>query len=206
MNPTPTPTPLTILVLFYSRHGATRKLAELIAQGVESVPGCDARLRTVPAVACVTTASAPEIPAEGAPYVELADLTECAALALGSPTRFGNMAAAMKYFWDGTAAEWLSGTLSGKPACVFTSTGSLHGGQESTLLTMMLPLLHHGMIIVGIPYTEPELMATQSGGTPYGASHIAGSAGERAVDATEKKLCIALGQRLAQVALRQARA
>jgi NAD(P)H dehydrogenase (quinone) len=202
MNPTPTPTPLTILVLFYSRHGATRKLAELIAQGVESVPGCDARLRTVPAVACVTTASAPEIPAEGAPYVELADLTECAALALGSPTRFGNMAAAMKYFWDGTAAEWLSGTLSGKPACVFTSTGSLHGGQESTLLTMMLPLLHHGMLILGLPYSNPELMTTGSGGTPYGASHWAGVDGGKAITSEEKQLAIALGRRLAQTAVK----
>eukprot|EP01034_Spumella_vulgaris_P023757 gene23757-30015_t len=138
---------LIILVLYYSRHGATRKLAELIAQGIDSVPGCEARLRTVPAVSTVAEATAPDVPSEGAPYVELDDLRDCAALALGSPTRFGNMAAAMKYFWDGTSAEWLSGTLAGKPACVFTSTGSLHGGQESTLLTMMIPLLHHGMMV-----------------------------------------------------------
>ncbi|MBV8633785.1 MAG: NAD(P)H:quinone oxidoreductase, partial [Burkholderiaceae bacterium] len=141
----------TILVLYYSRHGATRKLAELIAQGVESVRGCDARLRTVPSVSPVAEAVEPAIPDAGPPYVELADLAECDGLALGSPTRFGNMASAMKYFWDGTSAEWLSGALAGKPACVFTSTGSLHGGQESTLLSMMLPLLHHGMLIVGLP-------------------------------------------------------
>jgi NAD(P)H dehydrogenase (quinone) len=136
---------LTLLVLYYSRHGATRKLAELIAQGIDSVPGCEARLRTVPAVSTVTEATEPDVPSEGAPYVELRDLEQCAALALGSPTRFGNMAAALKYFWDGTSSQWLSGALAGKPGCVFTSTGSLHGGQESTLLSMMLPLLHHGM-------------------------------------------------------------
>ena len=147
---------ITLLVLYYSRHGATRKLAEFIAQGIESVSGCDARLRTVPAVSSVAEASASAIPDTGAPYVELQDLEQCAGLALGSPTRFGNMASAMKYFWDGTATQWLSGTLSGKPACVFTSTGSLHGGQESTLLTMMMPLLHHGMLIHGLPYTLPE--------------------------------------------------
>jgi NAD(P)H dehydrogenase (quinone) len=153
-------------VLYYSRHGATRKLAELIAQGVESVPGCDARLRTVPAVSTVTEAVEPDVPSSGAPYVEASDLAECDGLALGSPTRFGNMAAAMKYFWDGTSPQWLSGALAGKPACVFTSTGSLHGGQESTILSMMLPLLHHGMLIVGLPYSHPELMNTSSGGTP----------------------------------------
>ncbi len=161
---------LPILVLYYSRHGATRKLAELIGQGIDSVAGCEARLRTVPAVSTVTEAIEPDVPLEGAPYVELSDLQECAALALGSPTRFGNMASAMKYFWDGTSSEWLSGTLVGKPACVFTSTGSIHGGQESTLLSMMLPLLHHGMLLLGIPYTQAELMTTSSGGTPYGAS------------------------------------
>src|SRR5271165_299460 len=156
---------LTILVLYYSRHGSTRKLAEHIAQGIESVPGCDARLRTVPAVSTVVEAGEPEIPREGPPYVDLTDLVECDGLALGSPTRFGNMAAALKYFWDGTSAQWLSGALAGKPACVFTSTGSLHGGQESTLLSMMLPLLHHGMLLLGLPYTEPDLMTTASGGT-----------------------------------------
>jgi len=195
-------TNITILVLYYSRHGATRKLAQLIAQGVESVAGCDARLRTVPAVSTVTEASEPDIPSEGAPYVEVADLEECAALALGSPTRFGNMAAAMKYFLDGTAPQWLSGALAGKPACVFTSTGSMHGGQESTLLSMMLPLLHHGMLMVGLPYTEPALMTTTTGGTPYGASHWAGINGNEAISEDTRALAIALGRRLAQTAVK----
>lgn len=190
----------TILILYYSRHGSTRKLAELIAQGVESVSGCDARLRTVPAVSTLIEATEPSIPAEGAPYVELSDLQECAGLALGSPTRFGNMAAAMKYFWDGTAADWLSGTLSGKPACVFTSTGSLHGGQESTLLSMMLPLLHHGMLLLGLPYSHPELMTTSSGGSPYGATHWSGVDGRTAISEDTRKLAIALGKRLAETA------
>lgn len=193
---------LPILVLYYSRHGSTRKLAELIGQGIDSVPGCEARLRTVPAVSTVTEATEPEVPTEGAPYVELQDLEECAALALGSPTRFGNMASAMKYFWDGTSAQWLSGALNGKPACVFTSTGSLHGGQESTLLSMMLPLLHHGMLVLGIPYTQPELMTTSSGGTPYGASHWSGVAGNQPISADTRALAIALGQRLAQTAVK----
>ena len=191
---------LIILVLFYSRHGATRKLAELIAQGIESVPGCDARLRTVPAVSSVAEATAPDVPAEGAPYVEAGDLADCAGLALGSPTRFGNMAAAMKYFWDGTASEWLGGTLAGKPACVFTSTGSLHGGQESTLLSMMIPLFHHGLVVLGLPYTNPELMTTSSGGTPYGASHWSGIDGDKAITDDEKRLAVALGRRLAETA------
>jgi NAD(P)H dehydrogenase (quinone) len=191
------PTNLIILVLYYSRHGKTRRLAELIAQGIESVPGMEARLRTVPAVSTVTEATEPEIPGSGAPYVELEDLAECAGLALGSPTRFGNMASAMKYFLDGTAAQWLSGTLSGKPAVVFTSTGSLHGGQEATLLSMMIPLLHHGMLVMGLPYTEPELMTTESGGSPYGATHWAGVDGKRPVTDDEKRLAIALGRRLA---------
>jgi NAD(P)H dehydrogenase (quinone) len=191
---------ITILVLFYSRQGSTRKLAELIAQGIESVAGCDARLRTVPAVSTVTEATEPDVPREGAPYVELSDLEQCAGLALGSPTRFGNMASAMKYFWDGTSAQWLSGTLSGKPACVFTSTGSLHGGQESTLLSMMLPLLHHGMFLLGLPYTHPELMTTASGGSPYGASHWSGLNGTHAISEDTKTLTIALGRRLAETA------
>jgi len=191
---------LIILVLYYSRHGSTRKLAELIAQGIESVPGCDARLRTVPAVSTVTEATAPDVPPDGAPYVELSDLEECAGIAVGSPTRFGNMASAMKYFWDGTSAQWLSGALSGKPACVFTSTGSLHGGQESTLLSMMIPLLHHGMMVMGLPYTEPELMTTASGGSPYGATHWSGVDGNRPVTEDEKRLAIALGRRLALAA------
>jgi NAD(P)H dehydrogenase (quinone) len=193
MNPT---NPI-ILILYYSRHGKTRRLAELIAQGVESVPGMEARLRTVPAVSTVAEATAPDIPASGAPYVELDDLAECAGLALGSPTRFGNMAAAMKYFLDGTSAQWLSGALAGKPAAVFTSTGSLHGGQESTLLSMMIPLLHHGMLVMGLPYTQPELMTTSSGGSPYGATHWSGVDGNRALTEDEKRLAIALGRRLA---------
>ncbi|MET0266809.1 MAG: NAD(P)H:quinone oxidoreductase [Duganella sp.] len=195
---------LIILVLYYSRHGATRKLAELIAQGVESVPGCEARLRTVPAVSTVTEATEPDVPGEGAPYVELSDLSDCAGLAVGSPTRFGNMAAAMKYFWDGTSSQWLSGALAGKPACVFTSTGSLHGGQESTLLSMMIPLFHHGLMVIGLPYTEPELMTTASGGTPYGASHWAGLDGKKAISDDEKRLAIAQGRRLAETARRLA--
>jgi NAD(P)H dehydrogenase (quinone) len=189
---------LTILILYYSRHGSTRKLAEYIAQGVESVAGCEARLRTVPAVSTVVEAGEPDIPKEGPPYVDVRDLAECDGLALGSPTRFGNMASAMKYFWDGTSAEWLSGALAGKAACVFTSTGSLHGGQESTLLSMMLPLLHHGMILLGLPYTEAQLMTTSSGGTPYGASHWSGLHGTQAVSEESRSLSIALGRRLAE--------
>ena len=177
-------------------------MAELIAQGVESVPGCDARLRTVPAVSTVAEATEADVPAEGAPYVELDDLRECAGLAVGSPTRFGNMAAAMKYFWDGTATEWLAGTLSGKPACVFTSTGSLHGGQESTLLSMMIPLFHHGLMVMGLPYTHPELMTTSSGGTPYGASHWSGLDGKKTITEDEKRLALAQGRRLAETAMK----
>lgn len=195
---------LIILVLFYSRHGATRKLAELIAQGIESVPGCDARLRTVPAVSTVVEATAPDVPVDGAPYVELSDLADCAGLAVGSPTRFGNMAASMKYFWDGTSGEWLSGALAGKPACVFTSTGSLHGGQESTLLSMMIPMFHHGLMVLGLPYTNPELMTTASGGTPYGASHWAGLDGSKPISDDERRLAIAQGRRLAETAVKLA--
>ncbi|MES2934987.1 MAG: NAD(P)H:quinone oxidoreductase [Pseudomonadota bacterium] len=192
----------TILVLYYSRNGATRQLAQLIAQGIESVPGCDARLRTVPAISTVTQATEPDVPAAGAPYVELSDLQACDGLALGSPTRFGNMASALKYFIDGTASDWLSGSLTGKPACVFTSTGSLHGGQESTLLSMMLPLLHHGMILLGLPYAHPELMTTASGGSPYGASHWSGVDGAESISADEKTLAIALGKRLAETTIK----
>ncbi|MGB4345799.1 MAG: NAD(P)H:quinone oxidoreductase [Burkholderiaceae bacterium] len=188
---------LPILVLYYSRHGATRKLAEHIAQGIESVAGCEARLRTVPPVSTVTEATEPAVPASGAPYVELADLESCGALAMGSPTRFGNMAAPLKYFLDGTSAQWLSGSLAGKPACVFTSTGSLHGGQETTLLSMMLPLLHHGMLVMGLPYTEAALMTTRSGGSPYGATHWSGVNGEQALSEDSRVLAIALGKRLA---------
>jgi NAD(P)H dehydrogenase (quinone) len=193
-----------VLVLYYSRHGAVRDMARWVAHGVERVAGMRARLRTVPRVSAVSEAIAPAVPDTGAPYCELADLESCAALALGSPTRFGNMAAPMKHFWDGTAELWLRGTLSGKPAAVFSSSSSLHGGQETTLVSMMLPLLHHGMVVVGLPYAEPGLMATASGGTPYGASHVAGAASDRPVDDTEKALCIALGRRLADVARRLA--
>jgi NAD(P)H dehydrogenase (quinone) len=191
-----------ILVLYYSRHGAVKEMARWVAHGVERVAGMSARLRTVPRVSTVSEAVEPAVPDAGAPYCELDDLEQCAGLALGSPTRFGNMAAPLKYFWDGTAALWLSGALAGKPAAVFTSTASLHGGQESTLVSMILPLLHHGMLIVGLPYTEPGLMRTSTGGTPYGASHVAGAASDRAVDDAEKQLCIALGQRLAETARR----
>ncbi|MFC0350715.1 NAD(P)H:quinone oxidoreductase [Undibacterium danionis] len=193
---------IPLLVLYYSRHGSTRQLAQLIAQGIESVAGCEARLRTVPSVSPVSEATEAAIPNDGAPYVELEDFKECAGIALGSPTRFGNMASAMKYFWDGTAADWVSGTLCGKPACVFTSTGSLHGGQESTLLSMMLPLMHHGMLILGLPYTHPELMTTKSGGSPYGASHWSGLDGKLAITEETRVLTIALGKRLAETALK----
>jgi NAD(P)H dehydrogenase (quinone) len=193
---------LSILVLYYSRQGATHRMAELIAQGIESIPGCEARLRTVPAVSTVAEATEPEVPPSGPPYVELRDLEQCAALALGSPTRFGNMAAPLKYFLDGSSTQWLSGALAGKPACVFTSTGSLHGGQESTLLSMMIPLLHHGMLLLGLPYTHPALMTTASGGTPYGASHWAGANGERPLSEDTRLLAIALGKRLAETALK----
>lgn len=191
-----------ILVLYYSRHGSVQELARLIARGIESVPGAQARLRTVPAVSTVCEASAPSIPDQGAPYVEASDLQECIGLALGSPTRFGNMAAALKYFLDTTSNEWLKGSLAGKPGCVFTSSSSLHGGQESTLLSMMLPLLHHGMLICGLPYSEPDLSSTQSGGTPYGVSHYAGADNRNPVSEAEKRLAIAQGKRLAEVALR----
>lgn len=191
-----------ILVLYYSHGGAVHEMAKLIARGIESVPGASARLRTVPKVSANCEATEPEVPASGAPYAELKDLEECAGLALGSPTRFGNMAAPMKYFLDGTVGQWLKGALIGKPAAVFTSTGSMHGGNETTLITMMLPLMHHGMLMVGLPYSEPELSATSSGGTPYGASHIGGAADDRPISEEERKLCIALGKRLAQTALK----
>jgi len=191
-----------ILVLYYSQHGATRQMAQLIARGVDQVDGVRARLRTVPKVSTVCEAIEPGIPDSGAPYAELRDLEECIGLALGSPTRFGNMASAMKYFWDGTGGVWMGHSLVGKPAALFTSTGTMHGGQESTLLSMMLPLLHHGMLIVGLPYSEAELGTTQSGGTPYGASHVAGIANDLIISEAEKKLCVALGKRLAQTALK----
>lgn len=190
-----------ILVLYYSRHGSVAKMARLIARGVESVEGCAARLRTVPPVSADCEKTAPDVPEEGAPYAEHRDLKECAGLILGSPTRFGNMAAPMKYFLDGTSGLWLSGALSGKPAAAFTSTASLHGGQETTLLTMMMPLLHHGALIVGLPYTEPALSATRSGGTPYGASHHAGTGtSPQPLSKDEETLCLALGKRVAETA------
>ena len=196
---------MDILVLYYSVHGSVRRMAELVAEGVEREPGARARLRTVPRVSPVVEKAEPPVPPDGAPYAELKDLEECAGLALGAPTRFGNLPAAMKYFLDGTAPLWMKGALAGKPACVFTSTGTMHGGQETTLLTMMLPLLHHGMVIVGLPYTNPELNATRSGGTPYGASHVAGTAGDLPVTPEERVLCVAQGRRLAQVALKLSR-
>ena len=191
-----------ILVLFYSRHGHTQRLAEFIAQGIESVGHIEARLRTVPPVAVQTEVALPPVPLAGAPYASLDDVQHCIGLALGSPTRFGNMAAPMKHFIDSTSGLWNSGELIGKPASVFTSTGSLHGGQETTLLTMILPLMHHGMLWVGSPYSNPELMRTTSGGTPYGVTHVAGANSDRAIDETEKQLAIAAGQHLAKIALK----
>ncbi|MFN7551146.1 MAG: NAD(P)H:quinone oxidoreductase [Pseudomonadota bacterium] len=194
-----------VLVLYYSRHGATAELARAVARGVDEVSGMAARLRTVPAVRAATDGGAdPAVPADGPPYATRADLGECTGLVMGSPTRFGNMAAPLKYFLDGTAPEWLSGALTGKPAGVFTSTASMHGGQESTLLSMMLPLLHHGMLLVGIPFTEPLLSSTRAGGTPYGASHLAGARGELPVGDEERALARALGRRVAAAALRLA--
>ena len=191
-----------ILVLYYSRGGTVKALAQSIARGIESVPAAAARVRTVPPVSAVCESTSPAVPDSGAPYVELADLRECIGLALGSPTRFGNMAAPMKYFWDTTGADWIRGTLAGKPACVFTATSTQHGGQESTLLSMMLPLLHHGALIVGVPYTEPLLMSTTSGGSPYGATHVNGPGNDRPVDDTESTLAFALGKRLAAIAMK----
>jgi NAD(P)H dehydrogenase (quinone) len=190
-----------ILVLYYSRHGATRLLAEAIAHGIDGIDGAHARLRTVPPVVPVVTTAAPPVPADGPPYVEHADLEQCAGLALGSPTRFGNMAAPLKHFFDSTSGLWLSGALAGKPAAVFTSTSSMHGGQETTLVSMMMPLLHHGMLLLGIPYTEPDLDATASGGTPYGASHLARRGAPVRLTDEERRLAVALGARLARTAL-----
>jgi len=194
-----------ILVLYYSHRGSVRALAERIAAGIESVPGMQARLRTVPRVSATCETTEPGVPDSGAPYVELADLEECVGLALGSPVRFGNMAAPMKYFWDGTIAGWLNGTLAGKPACVFTSSGSQHGGNESTLLSMMLPLLHHGMLIIGLPFTEPELSSTSAGGTPYGPSHVAGATGSPLLTEAESRLAFIQGQRISNLAQKLSR-
>jgi NAD(P)H dehydrogenase (quinone) len=190
-----------ILILYYSRFGATAEMARLIARGVEETPGIEARLRTVPAVSRVCDAVEDRIPPSGPPYADIEDLRHCAGLALGSPTRFGNMAAPLKYFLDGTSALWLAGTLAGKPAGVFTSTSSLHGGQEMTLISMMVPLLHHGMLVLGLPYNETDLLRTTSGGTPYGPSHHSGTESNLPLTDEEKRLCHALGRRLATTAL-----
>jgi NAD(P)H dehydrogenase (quinone) len=191
---------IEVLVLYYSATGSVRALAQSVARGVESVDGVRARVRTVPRVAPVTETAAPPVPEAGAPYAEARDLSECAGIALGSPTRFGNMAAPLKYFIDGLGADWARGTLAGKPAAVFSSTASLHGGQEATLISMMLPLLHHGMLVLGLPYTEPDLNSTRSGGTPYGATHVSGTANDRPLTDEELRLAFALGKRLASVA------
>lgn len=188
-----------ILVLYYSRYGATAEMARHVTRGVEE-GGMEARVRTVPAVSAVCEAVTSSVPESGAPYAELDDLRHCAGLALGSPTRFGNMAAALKHFLDGTGSMWLSGTLIGKPAALFTSTSSLHGGQETTLVSMMLPLLHHGMLILGLPYSQTELLHTTTGGTPYGASHLAGVESNLPLSEDERRLCHALGRRLAVTA------
>ena len=189
-----------ILVLYYSRHGSTAEMAQLVCRGVEKIPGLEAMLRTVPEVSTVCEATQSSIPEQGAPYVTTDDLARCSGLILGSPTRFGNMAAPMKYFIDSTSANWMSGHLAGKPAGLFTSASSLHGGHETTLLSMMLPLLHHGMLLVGTPYSEPELISTTTGGTPYGPSHLAGKESNMPISQDEKNLCIALGQRVANIA------
>jgi NAD(P)H dehydrogenase (quinone) len=194
--------PAEILVLYYSRYGSTAALAAHVARGINSVAGASARVRTVPPVAAQTAARLPEVPASGPPYATNDDLRACAGLVLGSPTRFGNMAAPLKHFLDGTGSEWLAGTLAGKPAGVFTSTSTLHGGQESTLLSMALPLLHHGMLLVGIPFTESALTSTSSGGTPYGASHVAHEQTDTRLTADEEHLAACLGRRVADAAVR----
>ena len=191
-----------VLVLYYSRNGSIANMARAMAEGIEQVSGIEARLRTVPAISNVTEAIEPAVPEEGAVYCTEEDLRHCSGLLLGSPTRFGNMAAAMKYFIDSTSGLWLSGALIDKPAGTFTSTSSLHGGQETTLLTMAIPLIHHGMLWAGIPYSNPELTSTSDGGTPYGASHLAGVKGNSELSATELKLCHAQGKRLARLALK----
>jgi NAD(P)H dehydrogenase (quinone) len=197
--------PTEILVLYYSRHGATEALARNVVKGIEQTRSAAARLRTVPPVSADTEATLPDIPEQGPPYASLDDLRECAGLVLGCPTHFGNMAAPMKYFWDGTTELWLAGALAGKPAGLFTSTGSLHGGQETTLLTMAVPLLHHGMLITGLPYTHGELSTTRTGGTPYGASHVSFNRRENdSLSEEEAALAIALGARVADIATRLA--
>jgi len=191
---------IEVLVLFYSRQGATAQMANLVARGIEEVDGVQAKIRTVPAISTVCESVADDIPEGGALYASLDDLKNCAGLVLGSPTRFGNMAAPLKYFLDGTSNLWLAGSLIGKPAAVFTSSSSIHGGQETTLTSMMLPLLHHGMLLAGLPYSETALLETSTGGTPYGASHLAGADNSRKIDQHESQLCIALGKRIATLA------
>lgn len=193
---------IEVLVLYYSRSGKVARMAHMIAHGIEQVPGVRARIRTVPPVSPVCEQTEPSIPDTGAPYAELSDLEQCAGLALGSPTRFGNMASALKHFIDSTGVLWARGALVGKPAALFTSTSTLHGGQESTLLSMMPPLLHHGMLVLGLPYTNPALSNTSTGGTPYGASHFAGTNNDRSISEDEKTLCIALGRRLAETSMK----
>jgi len=190
---------IQILVLYYSRSGSVAEMARHIAHGIESVTDCEASIRTVPTVSATSESIEPDIPESGPPFATHEDLIKCDGLALGSPTRFGNMAAPMKYFIDSTSDIWVSGGLAGKPASVFSSTASLHGGQETTLLSMMLPLMHHGMLMVGLPYTESGLFANEGGGTPYGASHVAGDKNERPVSENEKELCLAAGRRLAKI-------
>lgn len=191
-----------VLVLYYSRHGSTSELAKLIARGIEEVNGVHARIRTVPNVSTVCEATEDSIPAEGAPFATLDDLRECSGLALGSPTYFGNMAAPLKYFIDNTSPVWLSGEMIGKPATMFSASSSLHGGQEITLLTMMIPLLHHGMVIAGTPYSEAELVQTDAGGTPYGVTHHSGVTGDNKITDEEHRLALAQGRRLAELALK----
>ncbi|MCE3237150.1 MAG: dehydrogenase (quinone) [Gammaproteobacteria bacterium] len=191
----------TILVLYYSRHGAVKQMAQHVARGIESIPTVEARIRTVPAVSPTTEATQPSIPESGAPYATLNDLKECDGLALGSPTRFGNMAAPLKYFIDTASGLWLDGSLVDKPAAVFSSSSSMHGGQETTLLSMMIPLMHLGYVLMGIPYTEPDLTTTLTGGTPYGATHVTGQDGKNPITAEEQRLCFAMGERLAKIAL-----
>ena len=193
---------IEILVVYYSRSGATEALAQEVCQGIDTVPGVEARLRTVPAVSAVTEATDDAVPAAGPPYVTADDLRECAGLVMGSPTRFGNMAAPLKYFIDGTCSDWLNGTLCGKPAGLFTSTASLHGGQETTLISMALPLIHHGMLLVGVPFSEAALTATRTGGTPYGASHVAHEQQNTTPDANESQVARHLGERVARIALK----
>ena len=191
-----------ILVLYYSRYGAVKQMAQYIARGIESIPHLEAKIRTVPPISATSEAVAPSIPEEGAPYATLEDLQHCQGLALGSPTRFGNMAAPMKYFLDKTSPLWLSGSLINKPAAVFTSSSSLHGGQETTLLSMMLPLFHLGFVLLGLPYTESDLITTQSGGTPYGPTHVAGQNNQHPITAEEQRLCFALGKRLGEITVK----